>query len=143
MRKYLIIGSLVFLLAVVVALIAGNYYPHDPRDLRYWFRAGDAKEWSAEAANGNAQAQFFVGVRLIRTNLLTMIARVPGLSAVPIIGKRYFENVSYGLDNRVEEKQLMDAHQWIKKSADQGFAPAIELEKLFVSRIETTNQPVK
>jgi hypothetical protein len=139
MRKGLVIASLAVLLGVVVALLAGGNQ-HDPRDLRYWFLAGDAKDWSVEAARGEAKAQFFAGVRLIRTNLLTMIDRVPGLSAVPLVGKRFFEKTSYGLDNNIEDQRLMEAHQWIKQSAEQGFAPAIELEKLFVGRIDTTNQ---
>ena len=76
MKKVSIISSLVLILAVLIAIVAGRGQ-NDPKDLRYWFAAGDGKDWSAEAANGDAQAQFFVGVRSIRTNLLTMIDRVP------------------------------------------------------------------
>jgi len=92
------------------------------------------------AAHGEPQAQFHMGLNLIRTNLVTMIDRVPGLSAVPSIGKRFFEKISYGIDNNISQEQLEDAYRWIKKSADQGFAPAKEAEKLFIGKVRKPNQ---
>ena len=108
---------------------------HDPRDLSYWSQVGATQDWSAAAAQGDPQAQFFHGFALIRTNLLTMIDRVPLLSAIPIIGKQWFEKVSYGIDSNTNQQQLAEAYRWIKHSADKGFAPAKEAEKLFIGRI--------
>ena len=99
MRNRVVIAIFVGLVVVVVALVVSfsGARAHDPKDLSYWMRAGAAKDWSSEAAQGAAQAQFHFGLSLIRTNLLTMIDRVPRLSAVPLVGKRFFEKISYGI----------------------------------------------
>ena len=128
------------LIAVILAVSFSKGREHDPKDLSYWVRAGAAKDWSSEAAQGAVQAQFHFGLSLIRTNLQTMIDRVPRLSAVPLVGKRFFEKISYGIDSNISQEQLADAYRWIKKSADQGFAPAKEAEKLFIGRIGRPNQ---
>jgi TPR repeat protein len=128
------------LLAAFLALSFSGGREHDPKDLPYWMRAGAAKDWSLQAAHGEPQAQFHVGLILIRTNLVTLIDRVPGLSAVPLIGKPFFERISYGIDKQISQEQLEDAYRWIKKSADQGFAPAKEVEKLFIGRVGRPNQ---
>ena len=128
------------LVAAILALSFSGGREHDPKDISYWMRAGAAKDWSLEAAHGKPQAQFHMGLNLIRTNLVTMIDRVPGLSAVPLIGRRFFEKISYGIDSNISQEQLADAYGWIKKSADQGFAPAKEAEKLFTGRVGRPNQ---
>ena len=127
------------LIAVILAASFSKGREHDPKDLSYWARAGAAKDWSSEAAHGEPQAQFHLGLTLIRTNLVTMIDRVPRLSAVPLIGKRFFEKITYGIDNNISQEKLVDAYRWIKKSADQGFAPAKEAEKLFIGRVAKPN----
>jgi hypothetical protein len=68
-----------------------------------------------------------------------MIDRVPRLSAIPIISKQWFESISYGIDSNASQEQLAEAYRWIKHSADQGFAPAKETEKLFIGRIVIPN----
>jgi len=131
------VGLVLSVAGLVVSFSGGRQ--HDPKDLSYWMRAGSGKDWSAEAARGGAQAQFHLGVSLIRTNLLTMIDRVPLLSAVPLVGKRFFEKISYGIDGSISQEQLADAYGWIKQSADQGFAPAKEAQKMFIGRIGRPN----
>ena len=105
-------------------------------------RAGGNKDWSADAAQAKPEAQFFLGLSLIRTNLTKMIDRIPVLSNVPVLGRR-FERITYGVDNSIGEGQLAEAYRWIKKSADQGYAPAREAEKLFIGRVPTPNQSSK
>src|SRR5437879_292010 len=128
------------LIAVILVVSFSKRREHDPKDLSYWVRAGAAKDWSSEAAHGESQAQFHLGITLIRTNLVTMIDRVPRLSAVPLIGKRFFEKITYGIDSNISQEQLADAYRWIKKSADLGFAPAKEAEKLFIGKVGKPNQ---
>ena len=127
------------LIAVILAVSFSKRRDHDPRDLSYWLRAGGAKDWSSEAAHGEPQAQFHLGLTLIRTNLVTMIDRVPRLAAIPLIGKRFFENVTHGIDSSISQEQLADAYRWIEKSASQGFAPAKEAEKLFIGKVGRPN----
>src|SRR2546430_5212377 len=69
-----------------------------------------------------------------------MIDRVPRLSAIPLIGKRFFEKVTYRIDSNISQEQLAEAYRWIKESADQGFAPAKEAENLFIGRIVEPNK---
>lgn len=141
MKNKLAIAILVGLLAtVILAVSLPGGREHDPKDLSYWVRAGAAKDWTSEAVYGEPQAQFYCGLALLRTNLETMIDRVPRLSAVPLIGKRFFEKISYGIDSNISQEQLAEAYQWIKKSADQGFAPAKEAEKLFIGKVGRPNQ---
>ena len=130
------------LVVVVVVLAVGfsGRREHDPKDLTYWVRVGAAKDWSSEAAQGEPQAQFHLGLSLVRSNLVTRVDRVPRLSAVPVIGKRFFEKISYDLDGNIDQEQLARAYQWIKASARQGFAPAKEAEKLFIGKVGTPNQ---
>ncbi len=144
MKNRVVIAIVIGLVLVMVAFVVSfsGARAHDPKDLSYWMRAGAAKDWSSEAAQGSALAQFHFGLSLIRTNLLTMIDRVPRLSAVPLIGKRLFEKISYGIDSNISQEQLADAYGWIKKSADQGFAPAKEAQKLFLGRIGRPSQGV-
>src|SRR6185369_7922653 len=128
MKTKMAITAIVVLLLLVIGL---NVYHsanrgHDPRDLAYWNQIGASQDWSTAAAQEDPQAQLFHGIAFIRTNLLTMIDRVPLLSAIPIIGKPWFEKISYGIDSNANEKQLAEAYRWIKRSADQGFAPAKE-----------------
>lgn len=142
MKAKVVIGVLAGLLLAVVALrVSFSAAPgHDPRDLLYWSQAGGTNDWSAAALQGNARAQFFCGFALIRTNLATMIDRIPRLSAIPIVGKRFFQTISYSIDNRLSQEQLADAYRWIKQSADQGFPPAMEAEKLFMGKVKAPNQ---
>jgi len=127
------------LIAVILVVSFSKRREHDPKDLSYWLRAGGAKDWSSEAAHGEPQAQFHLGLTLIRTNLVTMIDRVPRLSAIPLIGKLFFEKVTYGIDSSISQEQLADAYRWIEKSAGQGFAPAKEAEKLFIGKVGKPN----
>jgi len=131
--------SLLLVVVVLVAIFSGRG-EHDPKDLSYWMRTGAAKDWSSEAAQGEPLGQFHFGLTLIRTNFMTTIDRVPRLSAIPLIGKRFFEKVTYRIDNNISQEQLTEAYRWIKESADQGFAPAKEAEKLFIGRIA---EPIK
>ncbi len=142
MKTKVVIGVLAGLLLAVIALwVSLPAAPeHDPRDFLYWSQAGGTNDWSAAAVQGNARAQFFCGFGLIRTNLQVMIDRIPRLSAIPIIGKRFFQTISYCIDNRISQEQLAEAYRWIKQSADQGFAPAKEAEKLFKGKITVPNQ---
>ncbi len=142
MKTKVVIGILAGLLLAVIALwVSFSAAPeHDPRDFLYWGQAGGTNDWSAAAVQGNARAQFFCEFCLIRTNLQIMIDRIPRLSAIPIIGKRFFETISYSIDNRISQEQLADAYRWIKQSADQGFAPAKQAEKLFSGKITVPNQ---
>jgi len=133
-----VVGFLV--VVVILAVSFSGRREHDPKDLSYWVRAGAGKDWSSEAAHGERQAQFYLGLALVRSNLVTMIDRVPRLSAVPLIGKRFFEKTSYDIDSNISQEQLADAYRWIKKSAGQGFAPAIEAEKLFIGKVGKLNQ---
>ena len=131
-------GLVLAALCLVLSFSGGR--EHNPKDLSYWAQAGAGKDWSAEAGQGAAPAQFHLGLSLIRTNLLTMIDRVPRMSAVPLIGKRFFEKISYGIDSNINQERLADAYGWIKKSADQGFAPAKEAQKLFIGRVARPSQ---
>jgi TPR repeat protein len=142
MKTKLTIVAFVLLLLATIGLTT-NFHTargHDPRDLSYWSQVGATRDWSAAAAQGDRQAQFLYGLALVRTNLQTMIDRVPRLSGIPVIGKRFFETISYGIDGRIGREQLAEAYRWIKLSADQGFAPAKEAEKLFVGRIGLPNR---
>jgi hypothetical protein len=49
---------------------------HDPTDLSYWLRVAD-NDGSKQAADGDAKAQFFLGLALMRTNLTQFVGRVP------------------------------------------------------------------
>lgn len=143
MKTNLIIVAFVCLLLVALVLGVSLSVPrgHNPRDLSYWGLVAASRDWSLAAAQGDPQAQCLHGLSLVRTNLFTRgIDRVPVLSAVPIIGKRYFETISYELDGRVTPAQLADAYRWIKQAADKGFAPAKEAQKLFIGRIGTPTQ---
>lgn len=142
MKTKVVIGILAgLLLAVIAVWVSFSAAPeHDPRDFLYWGQAGGTNDWSAAAVQGDARAQFFCGFGLVRTNLQIMIDRIPRLSTIPIIGKRFFETISYSIDNRINQEQLAEAYRWIKQSADQGFAPAKEAEKLFSGKITVPNQ---
>jgi hypothetical protein len=76
------------------------------------------------------------GLNLIRTNLVIMIDRVPGLASVPVIGKRFFEKFHYALDDKIPLERQRVAYGYIKKASDQGFVPAIEAEALFAGRLQ-------
>lgn len=145
MKNKLIISVAVGLLLVClgVTLFGIGERKPNPKDLSYWVRAGGDNNWSAEAAQNKPEAQFYLGLSLIRTNLVTQIDRVPRLSAVPVVGKRFFEKITYSIDNDIAQEQLAEAHRWIKKSADQGYAPAKEAEKLFVGRVAEPDQSVE
>jgi len=134
----ILIGLLLAVIAVWVTFSAAP--EHDPRDFLYWGQAGGTNDWSAAAVQGNARAQFFCGFGLIRTNLQIMIDRIPRLSAIPLIGERFFQTISYSIDNRIGQERLAEAYLWIKQSADQGFAPAKEAEKLFRGKMTVPNQ---
>ncbi len=138
--KVAIIALVVLLLAVIgLSVNISATRGHDPRDLSYWSQVGGTQDWSAAAAQGDPQAQFFHGFALVRTNLVTMIQHVPQLSAIPVIGKLWFESISYAISGNASQEQLAEAYRWIKHSADQGFAPAKEAEKLFIGRIGIPN----
>lgn len=135
-RKFTIACFTAVLLVAVVALVRlPRSYEHDPKDLPYWVRAAGAKDWSVEANRGQPEAEFYLGLTLLRSNLVTMTERVPELCAIPIIGKRFFEHTSYGISSTIGQERLVEAHRWIKKAADQGYAPAQAAERMFIGAL--------
>ncbi len=124
MKDKVVIAIVIGLILAGLAVVLSVRPEPDPKDLSYWVRAAGDKDWSAEAAQNRPEAEFFLGLILIRTNLMKMIDRVPRLSAVPVLGKRLFEKITYGIDNNISQEQLAEAYRWIKKSADQSYAPA-------------------
>lgn len=140
--KALVAGLLALLfVAILLAVFFSPPRQHDPRDLVYWSNVGANQDWSTPAARGDAQAQFFCGIAIVRPHLTTMIEDARYLSDIPIIGKRFFRKVSYGLDNGITQQQLAGAYSWIKQSADQGFVPAKHAQKLFIGKINMGNTP--
>lgn len=135
MKKSVVISVFAgFFLVATLGVIFSGSAEHDPTDLSYWVRKGVDNDWSKQAADGDAKAQFFLGLALIRTNLTQFVGRVPILSKVPVLGKRFID-ISYNIDSGIDQEQLTEAYRWIKKSANQGFAPAKEAEKLFAGRV--------
>ncbi len=128
-------------LGILLALFFSAPRMHDPRDLVYWSNVGANQDWSTPAARGDAQAQFFCGIAIVRPHLTIMIEDTRYLSDIPLIGKRFFRKVSYGLDNGITQAQLAVAYSWLKQSAEQGFAPAQHAEKLFIGKINMGNTP--
>src|SRR4051812_3401544 len=94
------------LLAGLLAMFAypRNLRPH-PKDVFEWTRLAEEKDWSAKAAAGDSEAQFFIGLGHVQPHLQKIVDRIPYLSAVPVIGKRYFETLSYGFDGSVTQEQ--------------------------------------
>ncbi len=119
-----------FLGLIVLGIGLTRTSEHDPKDLGYWMRAGAGKDWSAQAAQGVPEAQFQLGLTLVKTNLVTMISRVRWLSSIPLIGKRHFTKTTYAINPKMSAEQLAEAHGWIRKAAEQGYGPAQEAEKL-------------
>jgi hypothetical protein len=142
MKTKVAILAFVLLLVAIISLTIhfSADRGHDPRDISYWSQVGATQDWSAKAAQGDPQAQCFHGLALIRTNLQTRIERVPRLSCIPIFSRLFFGRISYGLDSGLSRERLAEAHGWIKRSADQDFAPAKEAEKLFIGRIGLPNR---
>jgi hypothetical protein len=134
-RSIILIAIVFGVLLAGIVVILSTKTSHDPRDLRYWVYAGGNRDWSSEAAQKQPESEFFHGVSFIRTNLMVMTDRVPWLSAVPLVGKRWFEKTHYEIDRAIPPEQLAAGYLWIKKSADHGFAPAKEAEKLFIGRV--------
>lgn len=120
-------------LCAVISMNACSTSPakHAPRDLQFWSQAGKGVDWSKAAAEGDAKAQFYSGMELVRPHLQTVDDRVPGFSAVPLVGPRLFQNRSYCIGPSMNRRQMVEAQRWITLSADQGFAPAQEAKKLF------------
>ncbi len=135
MKNKVLIGSFVGLLLAGLGVIFFVGLKPDPKNLLYWVRAIGKSDGSAEAAQGKPEAQFLLGLALLRAHLVIQIDRVPTLSSIPLVGKRFFEKITYTLANDITQDKLAEAHQWIKKSADQGYAPAKEAEKLFLGRV--------
>ncbi len=142
MKRSVTIAIVVSLVVVLLGLVVASLRSPEPypRNLSYWFGAAAARDWAAEAAKGQAPAQLCCGLVLIRSNLIIMTDRAVGLSRLPLIGRRYFENTSYRIDNTISQAQLAEAYGWVKKAADQGFAPAREAVKLFIGRVPAPNQ---
>ncbi len=134
-KKLLAVLAGVALVALVAGLSASR--PLDPRDFHSWSQLAVKKDWPAAALEGEPEAQFLMGMRLIRTNLAKMVSRVPYLSRVPVVGRRYFEETSYQIDNDIDPGQLQAAYGWIAKSAAQNFTPAQEAQKLFAGRLSS------
>lgn len=114
----------------------------DPKDLSYWLRAARDKDCAAQAARGDPESQFFLGLSLVRTNLVTMIDRVPWLSEIPLIGRR-FVKVTYAIDDNITQEQLAKAFRWIEMAAERGHAPAMEARRLFSGRVVLPVLPVE
>lgn len=65
---------------ISLLLIAGILFREakpDPTDLFYWTERMGERDWSAEAGQGKAEAQFFVGLGLIRSDLMKTDSRIP------------------------------------------------------------------
>src|SRR6266508_585150 len=73
MKKRVVIAIFACLLLVGLGVILPGRFEPDPKNLAYWVRAGGDKDWSVEAAQGKPEAQFFLGLALVRTNLVTEI----------------------------------------------------------------------
>jgi hypothetical protein len=126
------------LVAVLAGISAYIYWisRQEPKELGYWLnKAAAGRDWSNDAASGKAEAQLCVGLNLIQTNLIVMSDRIPGLASIPLIGRRFFQKTHYQLASNIEPQRLMAAYTWVKKSANQGFAPATNAEQLFAGRI--------
>lgn len=133
--------AFVLLVLLVMALsLCSAKSEHDPRDLSYWSQAGATENGSAVAGQSTPRGEFFLGIALIRTNLVMFIERVPALSSLPIVGKRWFERTSYRIDDNISRERLAEAYRWIHRSADQGFPPAKEVERLLRGRVGTPSQ---
>ncbi len=133
--------AFVLLVLLVMALsLSSAKSEHDPRDLSYWSQAGATQNGSAVAGQGTARGEFCLGVALIRTNAVMFIERVPVLSSLPIVGKRWFERTSYRIDDNISPERLAEAYRRIQRSADQGFPPAKEVEKLLRGRLGAPGQ---
>ncbi|MBM3840066.1 MAG: hypothetical protein FJ398_19295 [Verrucomicrobia bacterium] len=94
MKNSLLAAAVVALSIVLLGLILMSRPAPDPKNLDYWSKAASGKDWFAAAAQGNAEAQFFLGLTSIRANLIKMVDRVPGAYRIPILGKRCFEKFS-------------------------------------------------
>jgi len=121
-------------LLVAIGVTVSSKREPAPGDFSYWAQAVADKDWSVKAAQGDPEAQFCVGLMLVRTNLVKFINRIPLLSDVPVVGRR-FKKIGYSIDNNIGQDQMAEAFTWIKKSADQSYSPAKEAEKLFVGRV--------
>jgi hypothetical protein len=134
-----------FLLVALTAALLGAFGPrqHDPKDILYWLKAVGTKDWSQEAAEKKPQAEFLYGLSLLRSNLTVMVGRVPWLSSIPFVGRRFFEQASWSINSSASQERIEAVYAWIKKAADQGYAPAKEAEKLFVERITASNATVR
>ena len=130
------------LLLIGIVVILSRPPAHAPGDLRYWVYAGDGKDWSAEAAREKPAAEFFHGASFLLTNFCVMGESTGWPSAFPVLGKRFFWRTSYAIDEQIDPGQLAEAYRWIKRSADHGFAPAIEAEKLFIGKVGPPTQAV-
>jgi TPR repeat protein len=140
MRNRVAIWLLVGLAVLSLVLIAVHRPGPDPKDLFCWLKVGANQDWTKAASNGQAEAEFHLGLNMVQSNLLFMVDRVPRLSGVPIIGKRFFEHRSYAIDNRISQEQLTEAYRWLRKAADQGYPPAVEAVKLFAGRVPGERQ---
>jgi hypothetical protein len=60
-------------------LIAVHRPGPDPKDLFYWLKVGANQDWTKAASNGQAEAEFQVGLSMVQSNLLFMVDRVPRL----------------------------------------------------------------
>jgi len=126
--------------ALFVGLGISTSRDHDPADLSHWTLVASSRDWSMAATQGDPQGQYLYGLSLIRTNISTMVSEVPRLSALPIIGARFFKRTAYDIDRAVNQETLAEAYRWVKRSADQGYHPAKETEKILVRRIALPNQ---
>lgn len=135
MRHRPVVAVVFGLLLLGIVVILSRPLAHDPADLYYWVGlAGGDKDWSSESGLDKPQAEFFHGARFLFTNFCVMGESTHWLSVVPVVGKRYWKT-SYEICGPIDPEQLAQSYRWIKRSADHGFAPAKEAEKLFIGRI--------
>lgn len=104
-------------------------------DFSEWMKPKPQHDWSSKAALGDAEAQFCLGMTLISTNLQQCIDNVPYLGDVPGLGRR-FRTVTYQIDPSTSADLLRTSFGWIKKSAQQAYAPAIAAQQLFAGRAQ-------
>lgn len=129
----------ILILGLGAILIWQTSFRPDPADLLHWVQAAGQRDWTAQAAQGNPEAQFYLGLTLLRTNLVIMKDSVPRLAQLPVIGKR-FQHVSASIDDNIDPDQLREAFSWINKAAEKGHAPARETQRMFAGTIEELNQ---
>ena len=67
-------------------------------DLIFWMQTAGGKDWSELAKQNQPEAQFLMGMNLIRTNIVIMTDRIPTLADLPLVGRRFFQKTQFQID---------------------------------------------